>query len=122
MLRRMVTAAPMRLGWHQVLMVECTLSKTLLMKSRVGSTASASAAPSLPPLQHPTYLSVVTFSTARYIFGSWFVLPTAGAATSSCTGAPEVGSLHKQTGRQTMHGRTLKKCGRVICMPVWQQW
>jgi hypothetical protein len=52
MLRRTVTAAPMRLGRHHVLMVACTFSKTWLMKSRVGSTASASAAPSSPPLQH----------------------------------------------------------------------
>jgi hypothetical protein len=51
MLRRTVMAAPMRLGWHHVLMVACTSSNTLLMKSRVGSTASASAAPSSPPLQ-----------------------------------------------------------------------
>jgi hypothetical protein len=54
MLRRMVTAAPMRLDRHHVLMVECTSPKTRLMKSRVGSTASASAAPSSPPLQHIT--------------------------------------------------------------------
>jgi hypothetical protein len=50
MLRRTVMAAPMRLGWHHVLTVSCTLSKTVLMKSRVGSTATASAAPSAPPL------------------------------------------------------------------------
>jgi hypothetical protein len=54
MLRSTVAAAPMRLGWHQVLMVPCTSSNTLLMNSRVGSTASASAAPSSPPLQTAT--------------------------------------------------------------------